>query len=510
MGRMSRREFCVRAGAVAAGFVGGGILFGRRPPRVTFCGAAQRVSGSCHLLETARGLFLVDCGLFFPGEGDDADALNQSFPYFTPRDIKAVFLTHAHIDHNGRLPLLYEKGFRGPVYCTDGTRDLSAVMLNMTAGIAEGNEDAPRLYGRDAVVGVLGLMQTVPYDTRTVRHDMEFQFTEAGHILGSAMVEVWADGRKLLFSGDMGNEFAPLLRRPARHRDADLVLVESTYGPTRRLPVDFKNFGEQVMRVIAGGGSVLLPAFVLHKTQALIFIINRLKSEGVIDPRVPVFSDSSTAKEVTKIYHRYDSYYHDQAKSFGEPFYRSRYFEVGVTESLNTHGREPAIYVASSGMLDHAAAPKHLWRMASDPRNAVIVVGWQAPKSLGKKLLGTKGGEKVQVPWEERDRAGIHRELREVAIHLAVSEWKPGFSSHASGEQILDWLQGFDRVGTVCVVHGEPANAAGVAQKAGEMGLNAVAVGMGECLKVRSGQVRPGPVPQLSAPSSPALAPTDQ
>ena len=107
-----------------------------------------------------------------------------------------------------------------------------------------------------------------------------------------------------------------------------------------------------------------------HKTQALIFVINRLKAEGVIDPRVPVFSDSSTAKEVTKLYHRYEAYYHGEAKQFGEPFYRSRYFEVGVAESLNTHGKEPAVYVASSGMLDHAAAPKHLWKMASDPKNA--------------------------------------------------------------------------------------------------------------------------------------------
>jgi metallo-beta-lactamase family protein len=507
---MSRREFGIRAGAVTVGFLGGGFLFGLRPPRVTFCGAAQRVSGSCHLLETSRGLFLVDCGLFFPGEGDDTEDLNQTFPYFSPRDIKAVFLTHAHIDHNGRLPLLYEKGFRGPVYCTGCTRDLSSVMLNMTVGIAEGSEDALRLYGKDAVDGVLGLVQTVPYDTRIERHGLEFEFTEAGHILGSAMVEVWADGRTILFSGDMGNEFAPLLRRPARHREADLVLVESTYGPSPRVPVDFRQFGEKLMRVIAGGGSVLLPAFVLHKTQALIFIINRLKSEGVIDARVPVFSDSSTAKEVTKLYHRYDSYYHEEAKKFGEPFYRSRYFEVSVAESLNTHGKEPAVYVASSGMLDHAAAPKHLWKMASDPKNAVIVVGWQAPKSLGKRLLATKDGEKVQVPWEERDKSGMHRELREVAVHLAVKEWKPGFSSHASGQQILEWLQGFDRVGTVCVVHGEPANATGLARKAGEMGLNAEAVKMGESVKVRMQRVRPGPAPVLPATSTAAFAPTDQ
>lgn len=511
--QMSRREFCLRTAAVGGGFIGGGFLWASRSPKVTFCGAAQRISGSCHLLETSKGLFLVDCGLFFPESGEDAETLNRTnrtFPYFDPRDIKAVLLTHAHIDHNGRLPLLYDKGFRGPVYCTDCTRDLSAVMLRMTVGIAEGSDDTPRLYGQDAVNGVLGLMQPVPYDTRIERNGLKFQLTEAGHILGSAIVEVWADGRKLLFSGDMGNEFAPLLRRPKQHKQADLVLVESTYGPSLRVPVDFRAFGQQVMRVIAGGGSVFLPAFVLHKTQALVFTINRLKSEGVIDPRVPVYSDSSTAKEVTKVYHRYEMYYHDDTKRFGEPFYRSRYFEVGVTDSLETHGREPAIYIASSGMMDHGAAPKHLLKMASNPKNAVIIVGWQSPASLGEKLLHAEKGQTFQIPWEEWDKKGMHRELREAAIHLTVSEWKPGFSAHASGHQILDWLKGFDRVVTVCVVHGEPHSAAVLAQKAGEMGLNAVAVKMGECLTARSEGVRPGSVPDLSQPTSPAFAPLDQ
>jgi Cft2 family RNA processing exonuclease len=249
------------------------------------------VSGSCHLLETSSGLFLVDCGLFFD-DVKDQNKRNEEFP-FEPRDVKAVFLTHAHVDHNGRLPLLFKRGFRGPVYCTDATRDINQVMLEMSLGINEGSEDQVRLYDRDDLAGLLGKVEAVPYNRKLEKHGLTFRLTDAGHILGSAMIEVWVDGVKFLFSGDMGPDHTPVLCRATQHREADVVLVESTYGPVPREEFTFEEFGRQIMKVISGGGSVLLPAFVLHKTQTLLHVF--LIRQGV-EPRGIVASGYTRSK----------------------------------------------------------------------------------------------------------------------------------------------------------------------------------------------------------------------
>jgi glyoxylase-like metal-dependent hydrolase (beta-lactamase superfamily II) len=264
---MDRRQFLRQAGPL-----GGGILLGpagcgprqaparqaadggnslskvTRKPRLTFCGATRQVSGSCHLLKTSAGLFLIDCGLFFT-DVEDQRARNEQFP-FEPKDIKAVFLTHAHVDHNGRLPLLYKRGFRGPVYCTDATRDINEVMLDMSLGIGEGREDIPPLYDRRDLDGLLDAVEAVPYNPKLDRHGLTFRLTDAGHVLGSAMFEVWADGVKFLFSGDTGPDHTPVLCRPTQHREADVILVESTYGFTPREQVNYEDFGRQAM----GGG----------------------------------------------------------------------------------------------------------------------------------------------------------------------------------------------------------------------------------------------------------------
>jgi metallo-beta-lactamase family protein len=157
-----------------------------------------------------------------------------------------LLLQRGIIDHNGRLPLLYERGFRGPVYCTDCTRDLSRVMLELSQRISEGNDDPAPLYQKGSVNGVLGLVKAIPYNTKLEVHGLTFRYTDAGHILGSAMVEVWADGFKILFSGDMGNEESPILCKPARHFGADAVLVESTYGPSPREMLSSEAFGRSV------------------------------------------------------------------------------------------------------------------------------------------------------------------------------------------------------------------------------------------------------------------------
>jgi metallo-beta-lactamase family protein len=468
-------------------------------PKLTFYGSTRQVSGSCHLLETSRGLFLVDCGLFY-GDVADPKKDNLEFP-FDPKDVKGLFLTHGHVDHNGRLPLLYQKGFRGPIYCTDCTRDLTRIMLDMSSDVGEGEP----LYDKKSVEPTMGLIQAVPYNTEIERQGLRFRYTDAGHILGSAMVEVWIDGAKILFGGDMGPDHSPILCKPTFHTTADAVLFESTYGPVPRDEISYTDFGKKVQKVIQAGGSVLVPAFALHKTQTLVYVLNKLMAEGVVDKKVPIFTDSSTAHRVTALYHRYQEYYDPEAKKFAKErkglFYINRFREAKQEESLETHGREPAIYISTSGMLDHAAAPKHLARMAADPKNSVLLVGYQSPTSVGKKL--EKGDKKVDLPWEEFVDGRPKRELRPTEIKLTV-EKASGFSSHARGGQILEWLHEFQQVGQVFVVHGDEERSVGLADAAKKMGVQAVAPKRNESFTIGAAdRVKPGAIPELKMPAGP-------
>jgi metallo-beta-lactamase family protein len=474
----------------------------------------REVPGSCHLLETGLGQFLVDCGLFM-GEDKEGQikAKNLSMPHFEPKEIKAIFLTHAHIDHSGRLPLLYKKGFRGPVYCTNCTGRLSSIMLKMSQGIAEGQGAAEEpLYSKEDLNGLLGLIKPVPYDTPTQAHGLEFALLEAGHILGSAMVEVKAGGKTILFSGDMGSPGNPLLRSRHQQRQADAVLVESTYGKSAKREVSYEQFGRDIMKVISAGGSVLLPAFALHKTQLLLFVINDLKRKGIIDRDVSVYSDSATAKSVTKAYAQFQSYFNDEARKIPDPLFPKGYKDPTVEQCLKTHGKEPAIYISSSGMLDHAGAPKHLALMASDPRNAVFIVGWQSPSSLGRALLGdAKKGQNVTVAWETWKGGKLEIDSRKLRIELQVPNKKLGFSSHASGEEIAQWIHGFKQVGQIYVVHGEAASATGLAKKLCEMNLDASAPEKeGQSTWVSGDLKIPGDVPKFDAGCDDGSAPTDQ
>jgi metallo-beta-lactamase family protein len=383
----------------------------------------------------------------------------------------------------------------------------------MSQGVAEGLDEGA-LSARESLEGMLNLIEAVPYNTKFEKHGLTLRYTDAGHILGSAMVEVWIDGVKLLFGGDMGPDYAPLLCKPAQHFTADAVLVESTYGPTPRDVIKYEDFGARIQKVIAGGGSVLLPAFALHKTQTLVYVLNKMKRDKVLQRDVPIFVDSSTAQECTKIYHKYKEYYDPEAKAFGEPFYAARYIEEREADTLAAHGKEPAIFISTSGMLDHAAAPKHLYKMAGDPRNAVFLVGYQAPTAVGAKLL--KGAKTIDLPWEEREKdqdgkaGGFKRSTKPTEIKLQV-EKVSGFSSHARGQQILEWLEQFRGVGRVFVVHGDKERATGLADAAVKMQLAAVAPKRGEEFVIEPGhRVKPGKPPGLKADGPGEPAPVDK
>jgi metallo-beta-lactamase family protein len=509
---MNRRDFlkasaaAVSVAALPAGWrrvQAGSFRQGTRP-KLTFYGSTRQVSGSCHLLETSKGLYIIDCGLFISDVPDPA-AENRELP-FDPKEVKAMILTHAHVDHMGRLPLLYKKGFRGKIYCTDCTRDLSIIMLE--AGPRErSKEEIEDMGGPEEIEGAIGLLAAEPYNTRIKKDGLEFRFTDAGHILGSAMAEVWVDGAKILFTGDMGPDHSPILCKATQHFGADAVLVESTYGPTPRDLVSFEEFGKKLQKVLDGGGSVLIPAFALHKTQTLIYIMHKLIQEKVLDSKVLIYSDSSTAQKCTKVYNDYREYYDAEAKKVEKLFYKNRYREMSGKDCLDTHGQGPAIYISTSGMLDHANAPKHLYKLADNEKNACFIVGYQAPRSLGKKLLN--GEKNLKIPWEEEGEDGkFKREMRDCEIKLQVEKIS-GFSSHASGQQILEWVAEFKQIGDLYVVHGDEERSTGLADAAKKMNVNAVAPKRGETFIVNGERVKPGPPPSLTKKDA-EMAPVDK
>lgn len=509
---MNRREF-LQSSAIGLGLaalplgwrrVQAGSFRRRSTPKLTFYGATRQVSGSCHLLETSKGLYVVDCGLFI-SDVPDPEAENRELP-FDPKEVKAMFLTHAHVDHMGRLPLLYKKGFRGKIYCTDCTRDLSIVMLE-SGPKEKSKEEIEDMGGPEDAEGAIGLLSAEPYNTRIKKDGLEFRFTDAGHILGSAMVEVWVDGVKILFTGDMGPDHSPILCKATQHYGADAVLVESTYGPTPRDVVSYEDFGKKLQKVIDDGGSVLIPAFALHKTQTVIYILHQLIKDKILDADVRIYSDSSTAQKCTKIYNDYREYYDAEAKKVEKLFYKNRYREMSAKECLETHGQGPAIYISTSGMMDHANAPKHLYKLADNEKNACFIVGYQAPRSLGKRLLN--GEKKVKIPWEEEDENGrLKREMRDCEIKLQVQKVS-GFSSHASGQQILEWVSEFREMGDLYVVHGDEDRSTGLAEAASKMNISAVAPKRGETYEVRGERVKPGPPPSLKKKEA-EMAPVDK
>jgi metallo-beta-lactamase family protein len=320
------------------------------------------------------------------------------------------------------------------------------------------------------------------------------------------MVEVWVDGRKILFGGDMGPDHAPILISPAQHFEADAVLVESTYGVTARTEISYEEFGKKIQAVIDRGGDVLIPTFAIHKSQLLIYTIQRLKDEGILAEEIPVYCDSATVHRGNLIYDAYTEYHDREARKFadkhGSLFYLGKYREGQVRDFINAHGNTPSIYISTSGMLAFAASPRHLQKMAGESKNAIFIPGYQAPNTVGRQLLD--GRKNVRLLIED----GNSRELN-TNIKLEVDRVS-GFSSHATGEQILEWVSKFQEIGAVYVVHGDEDRSTGLAEKMVEMGVDAQAPKRNETFTVKSDRVKPGEVPELTSKEPPAPAAVDQ
>lgn len=432
--------------------------------QIEFVGAAREVTGSCHIVRANGRTILLDCGLF-QGKRQDADAKNRALP--CPIDeIDAVVLSHAHLDHAGRLPFLTNRGYSKPIFATRATADLIAIMLADSARIQEndyaflmrhGRPASPPLYEIKDAARVEELVQTQLYDQWfDVVPGIRAHFTDAGHILGSGsvVVEATENGKKstLVFSGDVGRAGLPIIRDPDPPKDAaDLVILESTYGDRDHESVAAArdNLARVVRETAARGGRVLIPAFAVGRAQELVYDLHVLARAKAI-PAIPIVVDSPLASAATDIFVRNpDLYDHTEApvreiETLFEFDLLTKTNTADESKALNTrHG--PMIIIAGSGMAEGGRILHHLLHGASNPRNTILIVGFQAEHTLGRRIV------------ERQPMLKILGETVDLRAHVEILN---GYSAHADRTELASWL---DRVRKsspnlkkVCLVHGEP------------------------------------------------------
>ena len=450
--------------------------------RLSFYGGAGQVTGSMHLLEAAGGRFLLDAGLF-QGRRAETRELNLRLP-FDPRRLDGVVLSHAHIDHSGRLPLLVRNGFHGPIHTTPATRDLCAVMLPDAAHIQEkdfeflrrrdraGIQSEP-LYSLADAVAAQELMIGVPYRRIThLRKHLALEFLDAGHILGSASVDIRiteAGSHRLVFSGDIGRSGLPIIRDPEPPSGpVDTLIIEATYADrTHESVADAEaRLGDVVRRVAGRGGKVLVPAFALGRTQELVYSLHQLWRAGKI-PEIPIYVDSPLAVDVTTVFRMHPEAFDQREHMVAS---ESRLFDFPLIRYVRTVEESkavdasagPAVIVAASGMAESGRILHHLAHGVGDHRNLVLFVGFQAEHTLGRRIQ--EGATPIRILGDEYQ---VRAEVETIG----------GYSAHADRRELLAWVR---RLGgpirRAFVVHGETGALEAMAQALREAGVRDVRV----------------------------------
>jgi metallo-beta-lactamase family protein len=421
--------------------------------RITFLGAAGTVTGSKYLVEAAGRRVLVDCGLF---QGLKHLRLRNREPFAVrPGDLDAVVLTHAHLDHTGYLPLLVRDGFRGTAWCTAATRDLCGVILpdsghlqEEEAGFANRHgysrhRPALPLYTRDDAQRSLERLRDASWGWQhEVAPGVAVRFHPAGHLLGAAMVELRAEGRTVLFSGDLGRADDPLLPPPSAPPRCDALVVESTYGDRLHGDTDpAEALADAIERTAARGGVVLIPSFAVGRAQSVLYHVHRLKAAGRI-PDLPVFLDSPMAVTATEIFRRHPDDHRLPPELCAAVFDGATVVRSVEESKRIDHMHFPRIVVSASGMATGGRVLHHLKVLAPDPRNLVLFAGYQA--------AGTRGAAMVAGA----DAVKIHGQY--VPVRAEV-RWLDALSSHADREELLAWAGRIPEAPRrVLVTHGEP------------------------------------------------------
>jgi metallo-beta-lactamase family protein len=452
---------------------------------LSFHGAVRNVTGSRHLLDINGFNLLLDCG-FFQGRRAETYERNLNFD-FDPKSLNAAVISHAHMDHLGDLPNLVKQGFGRDVYCTSATLDLANIMLTDSANIQEGDiqfvnkirskQNLPPtepLYGVADVPPTLQLLRGSSYDHPfNISDDIQIVFRDAGHILGSAItvININDNGRKVsvCFTGDLGRYHMPIIRDPVSVTDSDILIIESTYGD--RLHADINNVESKLATVInatvSRGGKLIVPSFALERTQELIYCLHQLKIANKI-PDIPVFVDSPLAIDATDIFRIHPECYDEETATFlrsvADPFgFRGLRYVSSVEESRSLNNlKTPVMIIAGSGMAEAGRILHHLRNNISDPRNTILIVGWQAENTLGRKIADK---------WPEVKIFGETYKLR------AQVEVFNEFSAHADRNDLVKWAsEGKASWQRVFVVHGEETASLALADAFTEAGLKGVMV----------------------------------
>lgn len=425
---------------------------------ITFYGAALEVTGSCHLLETDGQKYLIDCGMF---QGSHFIERRNYQPFaFNPAEIGAVIVTHAHLDHTGRLPKLIRDGFKGKIFANLATRDLTRLILLDAVEVMRYNQrkySDPMLFDENDVKKTNRQITGLDYNKKwRLGPDLFFTFKEAGHILGSTFVEidVGANGyspesKKIVFSGDLGNAHVPIVRETWPLGAVDYVVMESTYGdkihedPQSRIYL----LQEAIVKTMKRGGVLMIPAFSLERTQEVLYEINNLLENNLI-PRVPIFLDSPLAAAATAVYQNYPQYFDEAARYLigrGDDLFN--FPGLKVTQSVEESKQinevpPPKIIIAGSGMMNGGRIQHHLLRYLSDSKNMVLVIAYQSAGTLGRRLL--EGEKKVKIYGQE---VAVRAEIRAIGA----------YSAHGDQNKLVEWVKSAKQLPKkIFLVHGEP------------------------------------------------------
>lgn len=462
--------------------------------RILFAGAARTVTGSQHLLELDGVRLLLDCGLY-QGRRQESNERNRNLP-FDPRHVDAMVLSHAHIDHAGNIPSLVKQGFRGGIFCTPATRDLCSVMLRDAARIQEADAEflnrkhrdrlaepiVPLYVEKDALIA-LNHFRTVGYrQTTAVLPGVSCTFLDAGHVLGSAIVQLdidrASDRLRLVFSGDLGRRNMAILRDPEVPEPPDVLLVESTYGDRLHSPMAGMEdqLTQVVNRVVQRKGKILVPSFSLERTQEFVYALHRLTDRGTIPP-IPIYVDSPLSVRITEIFKLHPECFDEETRAFmrenGDPFGfgNLRYIST-VEDSKALNGLEgPMMIVAASGMCEAGRILHHLRNAVEDSRNMVLIIGYQAEHTLGRRIAERQPEVKI---------FGVEYPLEAEVVVMDA------FSAHADRDDLVDFVTRCrDNLKRAFVVHGEEGQSLALAKRLAGLGIPDVQVPMlGEFARV--------------------------